>query len=227
MLTVACVYRDGGTVFRREHVAALRRQLWKHLSSAYQFVCLTDAPQLDAAVIPLHHRWPKFWSKIELFRPDLFNGPVIYFDLDTMIVGPIDDLVTGHKFTVLNNFNFPDKGRIGSGLMAWEGDYSSLYHTFCKDPEGFIEEHTENESYGDQGFIQNYGPAHPQLWQNKFPNRIVSYKKDCRGQRIKGSGVRRDTIQYEPDHIPERASIICFHGTPRPWNTPLWEMLNV
>lgn len=224
MLTVACVFKDGGTVYEREHVTALYDQINKHIGVELKFVCLTDAARMNlpgTSIIPLHHRWPKFWSKIELFRPGLFDGPVLYFDLDTMIVGPIGDLVRGHKFTVLNNFNFPDKGRIGSGLMAWEGDYSFLYHTFIKDPDGFMAFHVENESFGDQGFIQTYLDTY-ELWQTKYPGRIVSYKKHCRGKRIKGTGVHPRTIRYLPDRVPKTASIICYHGQPRPWETSLW-----
>jgi hypothetical protein len=206
MLNVVCVLRSGGD-YRVDHVAALRDGVERNLTIPHHFVCLTDLSRVarNVTVAPLVHGWPGWWSKIELFRPDLFSYPVFYLDLDTIIVGPLDDLVLGHKFTVLQNFWAKD--RIGSGLMAWSYNLSWIYRKFCMCPERFMRDYQTTERWGDQGFIRFNSPIEPSRWQAKFPGRVVSYKFHVRPQ----------------GKVPEGASIIAFHGKPRPWQTSLWK----
>jgi hypothetical protein len=63
----------------------------------FQFVCLTDRPHLitDAIrtiqVARIPHCWA-FWTKVRLFDPRLgFTGRMLAMDLDSLIVGPLDD----------------------------------------------------------------------------------------------------------------------------------------
>lgn len=204
MLTVACVLKTGGE-YAPHHVEALARGVRRHLSIVHRFVCLTDVPaDLPAGIEPiaLPDPWRKWWGKICLFKKGLITGPVLFLDLDTIVVGPIDDIAMGHRFTVLENFWSP--ARIGSGLMAWDCDLSAIYDAFRTDPPRFMREYNTTEKWGDQGFIRFNSPQKWDLWQKRFPGRVVSWKKHCR------------------DGVPAAASIVCFHGQPRPWMTPLW-----
>jgi hypothetical protein len=208
MLYVACVLRSGGD-YRPEHVFALAAGVRRHLSLPYRFVVLSDlgdaVSRPGIEVVPIPEMWPGWWSKISLFRPGLFDGPVFYADLDTIIVGELDSLVLGHRFTVLRNF-WKDKN-IGSGLMAWDTDLSAIYRKFALAPKKYINEYRTAEKWGDQAFILNNTPTPMDRWQLKHPGRICSYKRDI---------VRRRGV------VPESTSVICFHGQPRPWATPLW-----
>lgn len=205
-LTVACVLKSGGE-YKPEHVLALRAGVARHLSLPHRFVCLTDTPITDVNCILLHHDWPRWWPKLELWRPGVLTGPVLYIDLDTLIVGPIDDLALGHRFTVLRNvWVEADSPRIGSGLMAWDCDLSHIYRQFCTSPEAYMAAGTTRENLGDQGFIQHYAPVPMDRWQDRFPGMVVSYRRHCaRG-------------------VPAGASIVCFGGPVRPWDTALWGM---
>lgn len=201
MLTVATVLRSGGE-YRPEHVTALRAQIAARLTLPHRFVCLSDGPWPGCGTVALQHDWPGWWSKIELFRHGLFDGPVLYFDLDTMITGPLDDLAIGHQFTVLENFWTP--GLIGSALMAWDAgavDLSPIYRAFRADPKRAMAEYVTREKFGDQGFIDQHTPVQPALWQQRFPGRVVSYRRHC------------------ADGVPKAASIVCFGGKARPWNS--------
>jgi hypothetical protein len=202
-LTVACVLRFGGE-YGPDHVARLRDGVARHLSLKHRFVCLSDVP-VPCERIPLKHHWPGWFSKIELFRRENLPGDVFYLDLDTCIVGPLDDLVRPHRFTVLRNFwvdaNHP---RIGSGLMAWGVDLSLIYERFKADARALMDAAVVKENWGDQGIIQRKTPIQPQRWQDVAPGRVVSWKMHCKAG------------------VPPRASIVCFHGQPRPWETPLW-----
>jgi len=54
--------------------------------------------------------------------------------------------------------------------------------------------------HGDQGFLNSV--LKPELWQKVLPGKVVSYKVDCQNA------------------IPDEASVVCFHGKPRPWDIP-------
>lgn len=207
-LKVICVLRSGRE-YRIEHVAALAGEVRRHLSMPYRLVCLTNQVHKVGAVgieaVRLPDDWPGWWSKICLFKPGLFEGPCFYLDLDTRIVAPIDDIVLGHRFTVLESFWSPE--RIGSGMMAWDtrkGDLSPLYDKFSWNPHDYMREYVTTEKWGDQGFIRFNSPVEPERWQMKFPGKVVSYKRTC----------------IPAGRIPEGAAVVCFHGKPRPWEIP-------
>ncbi len=209
-LLIACVLKTGGWKNRHMHVeysAAqvrwLRDQVLKNLRVEHRFVCFSDIVIDGVEVIPLTDNLPGWWSKIELFKQDY--GRVFYIDLDTVIVGDITHMVKHkHSFTVLRNLSSKMAGRIGSGVMAWSGDHSHIYHEFMKDPVGHMAECVTSAKWGDQGFIQCFkrGNGGWKYLQDLFPNQIVSYKFDLR----------------KKDPRPENR-IVCFHGEPKPWET--------
>lgn len=208
MLTVVCVMKSGGE-YTPYHVKALEASVRRHLTIPHRFVCFTDVPdKMPAGVMPiiLPHNWPGWWSKICLFKKGLIEGPTFYLDLDTIPVGNMNDLVLGHRFTVLQNF-WTTTGKIGSGLMAWDCDLSAIYDAFKQNPVQFIEQYKTRDRWGDQGFIFHHSPIKWDMWQHRHPGRVVSWKLGCHAGQV-----------------PKDASIVCFHGVPRPWNTPLWSV---
>jgi len=170
---------------------------------------------VDCEVVPLRENWPKWWPKVLLFHPDI-PRPCLFFDLDTLIVGPLDGIALGHRFTVLENFWSEHK--IGSGMMAWDADLSSIYHAFAKSPTRFMREYVTQDKWGDQAFIKAHAPIEPERWQRKHPGKVVSYKHHCR------PGVDPKSPTIGKPVIPVGTSVICWHGQPRPWRTPLWDM---
>lgn len=150
-----------------------------------------DVPGVEC--IRLRHDWPGWWSKLEVFT---LPGPVLFMDLDTIIVGPLDDLLTGHRFTMLEDFYSP--GRIASGVMAWgpASGLSEIYAAFYRQQDRAM-----TVFRGDQDFIAAHLPYQPETWQAKHPGRVVSFKAHCR----------------PAGRIPAGASIVAFHGPPRPW----------
>lgn len=192
---VLTVLRSGGE-YTTAHVDRLREQLKQHAPKV-PLICLSDVP----TVVPryaLTMGWPGWWSKIELFK---VTGPVLYMDLDTSIVGPIDDLldaVTRHEFIALRDFNAPSR-EMGSGLMGWSGDMRRIYDEFAIDPAGHMARCRTSRHWGDQGFIEPLTPTRA-YWQTLLPGQVVSWKKHCRGG------------------IPAGARVVCFHGKPRPWD---------
>lgn len=181
-----CVLRSGGD-FLPEHVQRLAKMI-------PDLVCLSDVPVDGVPVIPLRYDWPGWWSKMELFRPNI-KGNLFYADLDTTIYNmpqmPLSD-------TVLTDFG--DMKVIGSGLMyLTEATRAKVWAEWIKDPEGHMAKHTKWPA-GDQGFLLPFLRG-ALRWQNMY--RVYSYKIHCK----KG--------------IPEDADVVCFHGHPRPWDINL------
>lgn len=136
--------------------------------------------------------WPGWWSKMALFSPEL-KGDLLYFDLDTVIVGSIEELFTG-KLTMLSDFNLLHY--VASGVMYLpEADRKPVWDEWIKDPEGHMRKH---RGHGDGGFLSKFYKTTALRWQDILPGKIVSYKKHCK------------------EGVPKSASVVAFHGRPRP-----------
>lgn len=158
ILTVACVWRTGSAGYdRNDYVGRMARAVACNLTRPYRFVCLTDAPEVPEGVerIPLLHDWPGFWAKVELHRPGLFTGPVLYLDLDTVICGPLDDLADAiPDHPLLCSWDM-QHGWINSSFLAWNCDLSCVYTEMLANPAGFMAEYGGSGPWwGDQGHLQ-------------------------------------------------------------------------
>ena len=209
--TVACVLRSGGE-YRPEHVVALYRGVQKHWRidrlGYLRMVCLTDMDFLQFGVenVKLVGGWPGWWSKMELFRPDL-TGNLLYLDLDTVVVGDLTDLANVGRLTVLRDFYHSDKPErqpwVGSGLMYLpESCRKVVWARWLLDPQGHMARH---KAGGDQKFLQAAIGAEAARWQDVLPNQVASYKV-----HVKANG----------GTVPPGARVVCFHGPPRPWQVP-------
>lgn len=207
MVTVACVLRSGG-IYDAEWVRKLRDGVARRLTLPHRFVCLSDV-DVPCDRIPLVEGWKGWWSKIELFRPGLLDGPTLYFDLDTVIVGSLDVIAKHpHRFTMAHEFYRPEL--LCSTAMAWNGDYSFLYEAFAANPARLMKRYDEELPkrrsewrIGDQAFIEDefsrFGEK-PDTFRDLFgETSIASYKvHECAGGP------------------PEGAVAVAFHGRPKP-----------
>jgi len=217
VLTVACVlksgrfetaiYKDGYT---DNDVLRLKNMVQDNLTLPHRFVCFSDV-DVPCERIPLKHRWSGWWSKVELFS-EVFDDVVLYFDLDTVISGSLDELASHpHQFTMLRDFgkhNIPN-----SGFMAWSGDHREIYEKFDKDPRRYMKEYIAPPRLGDQAYIsETKKPI--ELFQDIWPGQIVSYKKHCHGKPR-----------------PPDVKVVCFHGQPKGagsvgWVKEIWSASN-
>lgn len=209
MRDIACVCRSGGR-YTPLWVSRLRHGVSQHLRTPHRFTVLTDLPAKDfpqCHVVPLIHDWPGWWAKVELFRPEVFSGPVTYFDLDTLVVGPLDELVTWeHRFTMTHEFYRP--GRFCSTAMSWEGDFSFAYRNFKEDPRTIMASYAHGGAavalegrIGDQAYLEDqmaaYGVPIATYEETIHPLAVSSFKVSAR----KGP--------------PPEASVVAFHGRPK------------
>lgn len=213
MITVACVYRSGGD-FTVDDVARLVGGIRRYVPSDYRIVCLTDQPEdvrPFVEPVPLQFDWPGWWAKIELFT---LPGPVLYFDLDTVLCGPINDLcewvaTPSDIVVMLRGFYRSD---VCSGIMAWNRDLSGLTRQFgCLAAKASWVPLTHGlgcgRYNGDQEFIRE------QLAEARVP---IVLAQDIQ------LGIYSYKVHVKPlGRIPADASVICFHGNPRPWDVDL------
>jgi len=209
-LNVVCVYKTGG-VYTEEYARKLHEGVRLNLSLEHGFICLTDNPSsIDfCETIPLKHKWPGWWSKIELFRPDLSLESCLYFDLDTIILGNIDELAglaSEFPFITLRGFNqhlaFQHRRELNlaTGIMA--GNFAScaeVYYVFCRNPNKHMTIKRERWKHGDQGFIASVvGLDVPRLQDYLSEDYIVGKKRTKKGI-----------------HIPKGARVLAWSGNPR------------
>lgn len=210
-LKVVTVLRSGGE-YDQTHVYAVKAMVDEHVTLPHTFICYSDVPIDGVNVYSLQYSWPGWYAKMEIYREP---GPVLYLDLDTIILNNLDALLREamkHTFIVLRDFyrgcmepgvgcrgmTTGDKS-IGSGLMFWNGDQSDIYNTYARNPVALYG--------GDQILLERMFKARsfePSFWQD-ITDEIVSYK----------AHVLRQSIDLKT------VKVVCFHGAPRPWDQQL------
>lgn len=227
MLTLACMYRSGGDFVPADvkHLMGSFLQLNREYASTIRTLCLTDkpdeiAPFVDIAV-KMEIDWPCWWGKMELFR---IPPPVLYFDLDMMIVGELGPLLQSvnslpdDELLLVRGFYRNDPC---STILGWNCNMRWLTETFFL---GMATEHNSvdvlagrpiwtEQSHGigctiggmhflgDQDFIAMACTGIRKLvYAQDYCTGIYSYKV-----HIQKMGV-----------LPADARMVVFHGRPRP-----------
>lgn len=196
MITVACVLKSGGT-YTAEWVEKLQRGVAAHMGD-HRFVCLSDM-DVPCERIKLECNWPGWWSKLELFRPGLFSGSVLYLDLDCIVTGSLDNLVRKTPgFTMCDDFLRP--GVHNSSVMSWRGDFSEIPRLLSESPRAYQGQYrrTKDGRIGDQAWIEDVLKATGQPVQTFPAGQVVSYRVSAK------------------HGVPDGASVVAFHGAPKP-----------
>jgi hypothetical protein len=120
-------------------------------------------------------------------------------DLDTVITGPLGDILSVDKPTLLRDF-YRDgkklKEGLGSGLMYLpEEARANVWRFWNEQPQL----HMRMYPRGDQFLLEKFFLNTADRWQDVVPGQVVSWKVNCQGG------------------VPPEARVVCFHGQPRPW----------
>lgn len=161
MITVACVLRQDGKVgYDATWVDKLQNAVKRHLTIPHRFVCLSDCA-VECERIPLGSLGSGYWAKLQLFQAGLFDTPVLYLDLDTLICNNIDELVERcleqDKFVMWRD---PDYNISSSAIMFWSGDYSGIFNSYALNHTWYEDRYsTANQGaerlVGDQAVISS------------------------------------------------------------------------
>lgn len=212
MLNICCLavdlpnYMDGRA---REAVEILYSMVRRNLAAGLRgrFTVFTDDPAAfaDMAGVQTKQVPPDlkgWWGKLYLFSADAFpkGERVLFFDLDTCITGPLDDIAAYSGKLAMLHDPYRQSGS-QSAVMAWKA--GTLNHIWDR----WNAEGRPQTAQGDQVWIEacvNGTEYHPEWWQVLYPKQFRSYKLDCR------------------EYVPRGTSVVFFHGNPRPHQVGGW-----
>ena len=200
MITVACLDHRNYLGRGAEYVSKFRAGVARHMAQPHRFVCLTDAPDRQALphdeiqYLPCCDKRAQlltgWWAKLYLFEPGRFSGRVLYLDLDSVIVGPLDPIVEKTGAIYLEDWGWKHHA-VAGGHLVWDaGEHKDIWAGADSAPKRYKD---------DQDYITALGG-----WNRMRPELIRSYRYHCK----KG--------------IPDGASVIAFHGTPKPHDLGGW-----
>lgn len=213
MLNVCCVMQGDYEGRGADYVERLHDMVRRNLAAGFpgRFVCFTDRPEAlrHIAGVELRSLPPQlrgWWAKLYLFSKVAFipGERVLYFDLDVLILGPIDAIADYvGPFAGLRD---TPRGRdqLQSSVMAWEaGRCAHIWENWLKAGKPEV-------SGGDQVWIQQRH-AKPAWLQDLYPGAFRSFKSECIGGP------------------PAGTRVVFFHGLPRPheaggWVDEIWKV---
>lgn len=222
VIDCACVIH--GTGYSWEYVEKLYSMLRRNLVKTIRFHVYTEH---DRSVPPhmIKHvltEWPgvsgakaSWWYKMQLFNTEHHRGPLLYLDLDTVIVRNLDwitELPLGYLWAI-KDFRYLWRSHnrsINSSIMWWDTrDLDWVWKSFANQDIAYI----RKKYHGDQDFLTE---AIPEQQRRNFDEKyIMSYRwqaKDGgfdfqrRQHRIPNIGVQ----------LGNETSLLIFHGSPKP-----------
>ena len=218
----ACLIHD--TLYPWDYVDKLYNALCRNLSLPVKMHVYTESNR----VVPghmLHHaleEWPgvrgpkrSWWYKIQLFNPRHHRGPMLYLDLDTVIVGNLDWVwrLPSDRFWAVQDFKYlfrPSKISMNSSMMWFDpAKFAHIYQHF--DPGQIA--HKRTAWHGDQDYLHEVlGPGRENYFEK---TRVQSWR-----WQLKDGGFDFRTRKYlapgTGTHIPDSTSVLIFHGSPKP-----------
>jgi len=217
-------------VYDTEYVEKLYRGFERNLTIPFEFICLVDKNyifQEDIKPVRFKRSVDQYgWmSLMEMYRPEICEGIRLTVGLDTIITGPVDDILQAQvsKLAVCTDPMYTDQICNAITLSTpefceefwgmWEGNEAKLIPdsklVFENAPPAPSEMVLMRKYYGDSPCIDKV-----------FPNRILSYKIHVKQSELpidKLEGPMHDTYDRRLKLI-EQSSIIYFHGWPKPHN---------
>jgi len=225
VIDCACLIHD--TLYDWTYVDRLYRSLCRNLTPTVRMHVYTESTRHVPAPYIKHDleewdgvRGPKrsWWYKVQLFNPEHClkdQGQMLYFDLDTVIVGNIDWLwqVNRDRFWAARDFKYlmkSSKWAINSSVMWFDPrQYQYVYREFDLKQ---IVNNPRCPWHGDQDYIWEKVKEHVSFYDT---DRILSY----RWQVMEGGYDFRYRKHLDPGAasiLDSAASVLIFHGNPKP-----------
>lgn len=185
-ITVCCLLWEGAfkapkyvtTTYSAQWVEKLRNMVRRHLDMDYEFVCLTNVPDLnieDVRTIPLTRNLPGWWAKPMFFARTLpiETDKIIYFDLDVFIMDDISPLLDlGQScMKICPAFSYPKK-KVRGVLPGYNSSVMCFNRSINLDIWDLFEKKSEDYMRafrGDQDFLYYYFDS------VRYTNDVVTY----------------------------------------------------
>jgi len=191
-MKIVLVLRSGGD-FDFNDVELLYHHIKKHNPKA-EVICLNDKAPCDykigeLKVIKMPYKWKGWWSKLNLFSPEMKKyRPFLYMDLDTIVLGEIPqppDRFIGVKSFINKRF---------TSTMMWMPKECEVIDKIWQEQK---RQENNNPKQRMDYLIREF--VKPREYLQDYIN-LTSFKPNKRW------------LLKKPD-----ASVVCFHGKPRIW----------
>lgn len=220
-LDCACVIY--GQRYEWSYVEKLHNMLRRHISDEIRLHVYTEAdrPVPDTMIKHSLTEWqignPKnaWWYKMQLFNSQHHAGPLLYFDLDVVIINSLNwvkDLSLEY-FWAIHDFKRlyrPHSRDLNSSVMWWDtAKFDWVWQDFQKQALGQL----QKKHRGDQDYLTAVIPDKNRRFFNN--NHLVSWRWQC-----KEGGYdfvkKQHIIPNSQSKIENLASVLVFHGNPKP-----------
>jgi len=221
--TIDCACVIHGDAYSWQYVERLYNMLKRNISAEIVLHVYTEADRPVPAPFVKHalHPWnlqvprQSWWYKMQLFDMQHHAGPLLYFDLDTVIVSNIDWIWQSplRYFWAVRDFKYlwePTDFQINSSVMWWDTrQFDHVWQAFQRQELKKV----MRQYRGDQDYLSMaIGLDQRRLFDS---DRIKSWRWQCldggyvfekRSYKHPGSGTRLDS----------KTSVLIFHGKPKP-----------
>jgi hypothetical protein len=221
-VNIACLIHSDG--YDWEYVERLYSMVRRNLSRPVVFHVYTEPDRHVPSHMIKHEliEWPgqwgmrkSWWYKLQIFNNEHFSGPMLYLDLDVVIVRSIDWLVklppnylwAPKDYRVL--WKATHRG-INSSVMWWDvNHFAWVYEKFAKSDLNYL----MKQYQGDQDYLSAVIPENS--LRHTLPMTIMSWR-----WQVLDGGLNFKTRQpIKPGtgtNLDARTSILVFHGSPKP-----------
>ncbi len=211
MQTAICI--KWGTRYPALYVNRLASMIRRNTARPIRIVCFTDdtdgiEPGVETAPlppinVPEREQWTG-WRKISLWQAPLLDleGDVLFFDLDVVITGAIDDFFDFEpgRFCVAKNWSEPKLNVGNTSVYRFPvGPMSYIFDDFNRDPERYLARYRIEQKYisaeaKDMAFW-------PERWCLSFKHSLLP---------------RWPLNFFLAPKLPPDAKVIAFTGKPDP-----------
>jgi hypothetical protein len=217
----ACVIH--GNAYNWEYVERLYNMLNRHITPGIRLHVYTEADRPVPPTMIKHELvdWkiggPKksWWYKVQVFNAEYHQGPLLYFDLDTVITDNIDWIWQSslQHFWTVRDFKYlwnPTSYTINSSIMWFNTmKFNNVYQKFIEQDINCV----LKKYRGDQDYLVDIIPHN----QRKFLD--IARVKSWRWQALDGGFNFRNRTYQNPGtgtKITNETSVLIFHGKPKP-----------
>jgi hypothetical protein len=187
-----------------KYINNLYKGVKRFASEEFKFICFTNLDKLDLDEniekrdLPIYSK-KGVLPRLYMFSKDagLFGHQVLCLDLDLVITGSLKDIM-GYKGHFCTRKSFTSN-ELDGDIMSFKADEKTekiFWMPFINNIEK-----AETITQGRERYwVRHVAKDIADCWKNIAPGQVVSYKRHARRW----------------DKVPEKVSIISFHGKPRP-----------
>ena len=232
MIKICTVYFEG--TYTPDYVVKLYEGIKRNSSVPFEFICLTDNNDVKADIkLPYNHHSNivKHWHKLKFFSPHFAyqnsGDDIIVMDIDQVIVGNIDELLTwpveDNELLTYGQW-WENKLGINGGFYKFKsGSLKFVWDDFALNPE-YWQLHYYNTGevhkkyYGEQNYVKWKILEHKAKLTKTPPEWLCKYTDDfVQNLELNNMYMQKFNTDYMimGDNINDKLKVIHFTGVGR------------